>query len=82
MSKDHIKSEKHISLKRKDTEYNDKNGAPSAQKTQTTMHMAFNNACTAKELRNSVADDFVFALISANIPLEKADNPVLKQFLI
>ena len=81
--RDHVKSDKHDALKRKATqgEPNDESQAP-LPKRQTTINKTFNNASTSKELRDNVIDDFVLALISANIPLQKADNPVLKGFLM
>ncbi|KAL3189935.1 hypothetical protein MRX96_020273 [Rhipicephalus microplus] len=52
-------------------------GAPRKQKRLQTLE----SAITASEVRNDVVLKFLDALISANIPLEKVDNPKLRTFL-
>ncbi|KAL3241430.1 hypothetical protein MRX96_002549 [Rhipicephalus microplus] len=52
-------------------------GAPRKQSRLQTLE----SAITASEVRNDAVLKFLEALISANIPLEKADNPKLRMFL-
>ena len=49
-----------------------------ASKKQTSILTVVSYATFAKELRDNTAHDFVLALTSANILLEKAYNPILR----
>ena len=46
----------------------------------TVMH-AINNLKSAKDNREEVVDEFLTAMIGANIPLQKADNDCFRQFI-
>lgn len=86
---DHLESKKHKLRKEK------KNGgsiisnesaggelSSTSGKRQSTVERGFAIANTARDARHAVANDLVCAMVAANIPLEKADNPVLREFFV
>jgi hypothetical protein len=84
---DHLESKKHKLRKEKKNSNSNASvgGEPSSaysQQRQSTVDRGFAVASTARDARHAVADDLVCAMIAANIPLEKADNPVLRDFFL
>ncbi|KAL1428207.1 hypothetical protein MTO96_002611 [Rhipicephalus appendiculatus] len=86
---EHIESNRHRknagtrdSSKRKSGEEPSEDGAGgSGTPRKQSRLQTLESAITAGEARNDVVLKFLDALISANIPLEKVDNPKLRAFL-
>lgn len=86
---DHLRSNKHKIQKEKRAkeaaaaaEAASTSGEPAPKKLrQVTMFHGIQTATTAKDSRDTVVADFLRAMLAANIPLEKADNPVLREFM-
>lgn len=82
---EHVNSKKHLEKKErkeKKAAELDTTGEPAAKMPrQSSIVNSITNAWAAKEARDTVTSDFLHALVSANIPIEKADNPQVKQFL-
>jgi hypothetical protein len=87
---DHIRSNKHQLQKQKRANdaataaaIGSTSSEPAAKKLrQATIFHAAKTAETAKESREEVATDFLKAMLAANIPLAKADNPSIREFLV
>lgn len=85
---DHLESKKHKLRKEKKNSgpiSNESTGGESSStsgKRQSTIDRGFAVATTARDARHAVANDLVCAMVAANIPLEKADNPVLRDFFV
>ena len=79
--KDHLGSTKHLEQAKKRQALTDANEGSSKKLRQCTILSAVKTSQTAKETRDEVVGDFVCALVAANIPIHKADNPVLRSFL-
>src|SRR5215469_6464878 len=85
---DHLKSQKHRTNKQRKEMHLDStaacttsSSASATQRLQTTIFSAVERAQSAKDSRDCVVGDFLRAFLAANIPLEKADNVVLRDFL-
>ena len=86
---DHLRSNKHKMQKEKRAkeaaaaaDAASTSGEPAPKKLrQATMFHGMQTATTAKDSRDTVVADFLRAMLAANIPLEKADNPVLREFM-
>ena len=74
---DHSSSAKHKAAEKK--RLNSCSDVPA--KKQCTVSGLFKQQSIAKEHRSSVIHDFTSMLVQANIPLEKADHPAVRQFL-
>lgn len=75
---DHIQSKKHVSRGQKreaDVQAGD------VPKRQTTMEGCMMRKNASSQANEKVTMDLVKAFMSANIPLEKLDNPQLREFL-
>lgn len=73
---DHLKSLKHEQLSKK------RDDSPCPPKRQCTVSAAFKEQSAAKQKRDNVSHDFVKMLLAANIPLQKADDPAVRDFLM
>ena len=82
----HMKSDKHIVQKRKledQEKLATKNDEPPAKRFhQATIVRTVVAAETAKQCRDTVACDFLLAMMAANIPIEMADNPAVRDFFV
>ena len=82
----HMKFDKHIVQKRKledQEKLATKNDKPPAKKLHhETIVRTVAAAETAKQCRDIVASDFLLAMLAANIPIEKADNPTVRDFFV
>ena len=82
----HLKSDKHIVQKRKleDKEkLTNKDDEPPVKKLhQATIVRTVVAAEIATQCRDTVACDFLLAMLAANIPREKADNPAVRDFFV
>ena len=80
----HIKSDKHIVQKRKledQEKLATKNDEPPVKKLhQATIVRTVVAAETAKQCKDTIACNFLLAMLAANIPIEKADNPAARDF--
>ena len=75
---DHLNSAKHKEATLKSQTEASSGGQAKRQCTVTTL---FEQQVTAKAQRDKVTHDFLDMLVRANIPIEKADHPVVRQFL-
>jgi hypothetical protein len=74
---DHLTSAKHKTAQKRKAEQS----SDLLAKKQCTVTMLFQLQSAAKEQRDAVTRDFLDMMVKANIPLEKADHPAVRQFL-
>ena len=76
--KDHFACNKHITKKR---EYDQRNEPETSRKKQATLDSVILSKTESSRARNELLVDVVEAFASANIPLERLNNPAVKSFL-
>lgn len=82
---EHIESNRHRknadSFKRKGEQPSEDGAGSSGTASKRSRLQTLESAITAGEARHDIVLKFLDVLVSANIPLEKADNPKLRTFL-
>ena len=78
---DHVRSQKHESKRAKRQAEMDASTAGPAPKRQATITGTHHRATEASAAKEKLILDLVQAFMSANIPLDKLDNPKMHEFL-
>jgi len=78
---DHVRSQKHDSKRAKRQAEMDASSTGPAPKCQATITGAHQRVTAASAAKEKLVLDLVEAFMSANIPLDKLDNPKLREFL-
>jgi hypothetical protein len=75
---DHLASAKHKEAQKRKAEGSSEVPA----KKQRTVTGLFHQQSLAKDHRSAVIHDFISMLVQANIPIEKADHPAVRHFIL